>query len=450
MSLTSKSNAAAETAASPEEAEASGGTLNQLIRGMKRGHSDAFASPPTSCVPTTEHIMSPEQQKTINKAKSGGHSPPKHMVDGKLVVADDEDIKKRMRADGFGAHIDKETEAEIILRCMYGRKFFKEDKERRVQELKLMIDPKQEKIHERAKRFVRLDGDITNPDSSDKAIPAHSDKNNSASSKEEPKHSVDRMAWKSIADHYGTEEPENGLGWNAFAHFGSKFIQRVQRSGNCFLHAPAVVQSYLIKGEKRIQVIDICKYARHSFNSEKVSRYIVGDSGGNACLEFLAMLDKERVVMSKYDDVEETSNCTCNCPNYMFHMLRTCGPALVHCFVVDENFKTATAKRVNGHELELPCFTGRVKNDSFAEKHAMALVGMRKVGDTWRFLLQNWWPDLQLVEMTGEYLKSSEARLVFAIQDQNRIPKEFARCDESYAEAEVPGMDSATSSCLER
>jgi hypothetical protein len=60
------------------------------------------------------------------------------------------------------------------------------------------------------------------------------------------------------------------------------------------------------------------------------------------------------------------------------------------------------------------------------------------------------WPELQLVEVTGEYLESSDARFVQAVQEQLKIPENFYRCDENYAEAEVPGMDSTATSMWER
>lgn len=71
----------------------------------------------------------------------------------------------------------------------------------------------------------------------------------------------------------------------------------------------------------------------------------------------------------------------------------------------------------------------------------MTVVGVRKVEDTWRFLLQNWWPGLQLVEVSAQYLVKSGAKLVLATRKQTRIPRKFARCNSVYAEAALAGQD---------
>jgi hypothetical protein len=80
----------------------------------------------------------------------------------------------------------------------------------------------------------------------------------------------------------------------------------------------------------------------------------------------------------------------------------------------------------------------------------MVLIGMRKAGDEWRFLLQNWWPHLQLVEVSQEYFISSKAKVEFVLIEQHIIPRQFERCNSKYAEADVPGHDSFESAFLER
>jgi hypothetical protein len=112
----------------------------------------------------------------------------------------------------------------------------------------------------------------------------------------------------------------------------------------------------------------------------------------------------------------------------------------VHCFDVDKAFKEKQAT-FNGGNVELQLFTGQVQGAADPERHAMVLVGMRKVGETWNFLLQNWWSDLQLVEVTGFYLETSDAKFVQAVREQLNIQEKFDRCDDYYSEVEVPGMD---------
>jgi len=75
---------------------------------------------------------------------------------------------------------------------------------------------------------------------------------------------------------------------------------------------------------------------------------------------------------------------------------------------------------------------------------------MRKVNGEWRLLLQNWWPNLQLVEVTPEYLAGSGCNLVFVTKPLYSIPSTFVRCDHEYAEAYIPGTDSTETYIYER
>lgn len=402
-----------------ESATEGGVSLQELVR-KKRKFDDKHSSDTPQARDGPSNHLSPGQDETIKKAKEGGYSPPMRRVEDTLVVAEDDLIISRMKADGFGEYIGKGGDEETILRCMYGRDYlfdFEKNglKERRVRELKLMIDPKQKAIHERALLFVRLDGDVTNhtkpqPQKSNndgvlvaskklKGVTVTTTERDErglqrdvANGIYQPKYSVDRAAWKKVAESYGTEDADEEFSWNAFKDFGSKFIQRVQRSGNCFVHAPAVLQSYLLQGNTSVQVIDICKFARHTFSSEKVSNYIVADGGGNSLDELKTMLGKKRGKLQVYpysDNLFKTDwKCQCDnkrqesynrgCPNEMYHDLFTHGPILIHCFLTDEAFKAKQAMVDGNGNVDLPLFTGKVNVNGGGERHAMVLVGMRK------------------------------------------------------------------------
>jgi hypothetical protein len=242
------------------------------------------------------------------------------------------------------------------------------------------------------------------------------------------------------------EYGENKGGWNTFKDFGSKWMQRVQLSGTSWVHAPVVVQSYLLLDHHEIEAIDILKYARHSFNDKKVSTFVVTDGSGNAAEELENMLHEKYLSKRPFmDSLKRDSNCSCNCENYLMHDVRTRGPGLVHCFKADANFKKCKANvHANGKIIEMPYFDGAIGEGS--EQHAMVLVGLRKVEGQWRCLLQNWWPDLQLVEVLAEYFDQSEASLVFVDIQQSQIPTIFDRCNNEYAEAVLGGEDISKSS----
>jgi hypothetical protein len=72
----------------------------------------------------------------------------------------------------------------------------------------------------------------------------------------------------------------------------------------------------------------------------------------------------------------------------------------------------------------------------------MVLIGMRKDSDDkWWLLLQNWWPQMQLVEVSQQYFSSSKAWLHCVYAPQSRIPDNFERCDRKHAEATLEGCD---------
>ncbi|CAB9514937.1 expressed unknown protein [Seminavis robusta] len=414
----------------------SGGVLRDLID--KKRKSDALSSPAAQAQRPATPPLTLGQQRTVEKARQDKYSPPKKSNhEGKLIIADDGDIIAKMEADGFGEHVGSRSQAEVILRQMYGRGFLEGDdnRDRRVEELKKMVNPSETCIHERAIRFVRLEGDILKGD-------------RDATSSDVP-----RQPWCSIAMAYGHEEgdyktDEGCEGWNAFKDYGSKFIQRVQRAGSCFLHAPAVLQSYCLKGNAGLQVVDISKYARHSFSGEKVSKYIIEDKGGNAEQELRTMIDGERTssVKFKMGLMDQTKN---EYPNELFEQLKLYGPGLIHYFAIEENFKTASGFG-SGGDVHLECFEGTFATTKEMQRHAMVLVGMRKVNGEWRLLLQNWWPNLQLVEVTPEYMASSGCFLVFVTKELWEIPCMFDRCDHEYAEAYIPGTDSTATYIYER
>eukprot|EP00797_Seminavis_robusta_P029151 Sro581_g170320.1 n/a (107) ;mRNA; r:36793-37113 len=88
-------------------------------------------------------------------------------------------------------------------------------------------------------------------------------------------------------------------------------------------------------------------------------------------------------------------------PNELFEQLELYGPGLIHYFAIEGKFKNANGVDGDGN-VHLECFEGTFATTENMERHAMELVGMRKVDGEWKLLLQNWWPNLQLVEVTPE------------------------------------------------
>lgn len=428
-----------------EQALSEKGAFKNLV-GSKRKHEEIYSSPPmpasngnSDAVDPKKAVQSPGQLQTHERSKELRVSPPQRGHGNATKIAEYPDIVASMKSDGFAHYIGTNSDAERILFSMYGRNYFPYDKDRRVRDLKMMIDPKNyEEVHKRALQFVNLDGDKTLEYEVEYDCPNYPEV-----------YTKDKLKWKSLTMNYGHGEGE--MGWNAFEDFSSRWIQRVQLSGNCFLHAPVVLTSYLVTGSDDIEVIDISKYARASFDCEKVSRLIVVGDGGSSYAEFKKMVQQDVIDCGfERNLTDNIFACECNCPSALLHQLKTLGPALVQCFMVDEHFKNRTVTIAEDGTFELPYFAGRIDDPQKCDLHAMVLVGMRNVEGEWRVLMQNWWPRLQLVEVSAEYFISSQAELVFARKQPHRIPKEFERCDSAYAEADVPGRDSNELFCNEK
>lgn len=119
------------------------------------------------------------------------------------------------------------------------------------------------------------------------------------------------------------------------------------------------------------------------------------------------------------------------------------GPALVSCFYVRDGFQDNKATDPAGQKI-LPFFGPDhvVKPSKDDKMHAIVLVGARQMRDgSWRFLLQNWWPNMQFLEVSPQYFENSNAFLHWVMEEQTDIPHEFERCNSLYAEASLEGAD---------
>ena len=63
-------------------------------------------------------------------------------------------------------------------------------------------------------------------------------------------------------------------------------MQRAQASGSCFLHAPIVLQHYLVAmhrgrndSQDDVNMVDLTRYVRQEFSAEMLEEYIVKDRG---------------------------------------------------------------------------------------------------------------------------------------------------------------------------
>jgi hypothetical protein len=195
-------------------------------------------------------------------------------------------------------------------------------------------------------------------------------------------------------------------------------VQRMQRSGLCYMHAPVVVQHYLVSMHTGADggMINLASMIRDTWSGKELTDYIFNDRGGNSHSLLKQILVPGSATMASHSSL------------FADH-LHQFGPALVSMFDVHDDFYNATCNNGGGS------FDGVVSGPRKG-LHAMVLVGARTDanGKRW-FLLQNWWPEMQFVEVSKSYLESSGATVYFVETPQPHIPKVFPQYKAAYAES---------------
>jgi hypothetical protein len=180
--------------------------------------------------------------------------------------------------------------------------------------------------------------------------------------------------------------------------------QRCQLSGLCYIHAPEVLQHYLVSLTDKTHkgMIDMVKLIRENFGADHLERHVFDDAGGSSLATLKAIL-------------EPGSECFSTRSSDFARCLERYGPGLVTSFGVHQDF----------HGAQAPSYDGKPAGD-FVGHHAMVLIGARQDGGGKRFfLLQNWWRQSQFVEVSEAYLKACGATVYFVETKQTRIPDEF-------------------------
>lgn len=189
-----------------------------------------------------------------------------------------------------------------------------------------------------------------------------------------------------------------------------KLAQRVQKSGLCSLHAPVVLQHYLVArsgvSSNANGMVDVSTVIRKRLKmaSDQLTRHIVDDQGGSSHA-FLAslLLSNSDVVAVSPDAVDR-------------EFLLSHGPLLVSRFHVYDDF-------YQGNSCVFHAWSGTGENHG---GHAMVLIGVRMDNAGQRFfLLQNWWTKRQFIEVSYHYLVKSNAILHSVKTVQDRFPQPF-------------------------
>jgi len=200
--------------------------------------------------------------------------------------------------------------------------------------------------------------------------------------------------------------------------------QRLQLSGLCYMHAPAVVQHYKIADNHKVPMLDIKEFIHTNFDAVQLEKHIFDDEGGDSRGFLQKILQPKSIVVSS-----RIGNIADDFAQY--------GVGLVSQFQVFGDFYDNLTVR-NHYGSPFGTYKGL---------HAMALVGHRNANGKRYYLLQNWWKTKQFVEIDEDYLKKSGATIYFVETPQIEIPTNFPRVDGRYFELEA--IDKAEGVCHE-
>jgi hypothetical protein len=202
--------------------------------------------------------------------------------------------------------------------------------------------------------------------------------------------------------------------------------QAKQCSKNCYLVAATTCYAYAVRrATGRWMKVDVATYIRYVFSPEKLYDRIVRNKGGRAIDVFEHLSEHNSTTLKKIRADEHNFIA-----KDFYKYLTQFGAGLVTKFHVDDNFRNSSNSS----------FSGTVAIDKTKTTgHAMVLVGVRieKSGQCW-VLLQNWWEGKQFVEVTLEYLKSSNAFIYFTTDEhtKNRDLLTTSATDCLYTEAD--------------
>jgi hypothetical protein len=224
------------------------------------------------------------------------------------------------------------------------------------------------------------------------------------------------------------------LFWNSYPSIENLMVIRRQLSaGLCFMHAPVVLQHYLvsIKSETSSssdrKMINIASYIAQFRSGDALLRIVRDDKG----------VDSEAFLEEIYrsDPLFETSSSLINVRSKYWRetaediseQLKV-RPALVSNFKVDQSFYDGGTSFLDPGAFNQQLVKGR---------HAMLLIGSRVEGDQMIFLLQNWWAGRYLIEVSASYLSRCGAVIVDVESSLTSVPDVFPTVGVLYAETAI-------------
>jgi hypothetical protein len=183
---------------------------------------------------------------------------------------------------------------------------------------------------------------------------------------------------------------------------GCAFLQRLQKSNNCFIHTAIMLQYCLMSrsnGAKAGAIIDAKVFIRDI--SSSLGLYLF-NQGGKASDIFNEIVDgNHKFHQTHFDKIDA-------------EWLKTHGPGILAFGIRNETLVFGSNENLVYKGTPL----GHV-----GSLHSVLIIGVRMEGNSRYFLVQNWWTIQQVVEIREDYAIASLGRAFF-ITTRNLIVRE--------------------------
>ena len=218
---------------------------------------------------------------------------------------------------------------------------------------------------------------------------------------------------------WGVTSPEVAVFFKNPAYENHPYLLslRHQTTGNCGAHASVQLLHYLMDirsdGSANVGSVDIAAHMQLSeLYGEELLKYLTGKKHTMPLFYFAALgtLDVQRLLCLTFNRPyadEKLFAGNLNTAALIMEQVQF-QPGMVTKFTVSSAFVESPLVSFTG----LPAFVGG------ENAHAMLIIGARRAGDNYFFLLQNWHARKQFLEVSAEYLAHCCAEVYFVRSTQ--------------------------------
>lgn len=216
-------------------------------------------------------------------------------------------------------------------------------------------------------------------------------------------------------------------------------VIRKQNSGYCYLHAPVVLEHYLViiaTQGKALDMINIGKYEAQFLDGDKIQEFIMNPLGGNArtfLQDLCTLYNKDLIMTTLPDPIDSPEIFKRVCEDILIKVADK--PFLVSGFEIHSNFLV---------QEKFSFIMDDVVEERCIGTHSMLLIGVRKneLGKYY-FLLQNWWESKFFIEVSSEYFQYCNGSLTWVNKVITQHAKDLPLYVASYAETCLDGEGEA-------